>query len=58
MTSNPRYADAFQFTAVELRDTKEEKENSDFVVKNLKMAYVKRDDDMSGSLQLQTDEKV
>lgn len=55
MVSNPKYADAFQYTEVELRDTQEEKETSDFAVKHLKLAYV-RPDPADLSVHLQTDQ--
>ena len=42
ITKNPRYADAFQYTAVEMRDTQQEKENSDFVLKHLYLAYCEK----------------
>lgn len=54
IVSNPKYADAFQYTEVELRDTQEEKENSDFVLRNLKLAYVSADM-TEVSVHLQTD---
>ncbi len=38
--SNNKYADAFQYTSVEMRDNAEERIQSDFVMKNLKFAYV------------------
>ena len=43
MTSNLKYADAFQYTAVEMRDTKQEIEDSDYVLKHLKLAYLQKD---------------
>lgn len=39
ITKNPRYADAFQFTQVELRDTQEEKDHTNFILMCLNLAY-------------------
>ena len=40
ITWNTRYASAIQYTPVELRDTDQEKLNSDFVLKCLNHAYL------------------
>lgn len=40
ITSNSRYAELFSYTPIEMRDTKEEKHNSNFVLKHLKLAYL------------------
>ena len=37
---NPKYATAFQYTMVEMRDTQKEREDSEFVIKNLSIAYL------------------
>ena len=42
ITSNPKYAVSFQFTPIEMRDTEEEKVNSDYVMRCLKNAYLQR----------------
>ena len=44
ITSNPKYAASFQYTPVEMRDTREEKEGSDMVLKVLKIAYFTQDE--------------
>jgi len=38
--SNPRYAEAFQYVPVDYRDTEEEKETSDMVLKIMNLAYL------------------
>ena len=58
ITSNPRYADAFQYTPVEMRDTKEEKVNSNLVLKHLKLAYLAETVLHKDSAHLQTDGRV
>jgi len=40
MVSNPRYAEAFQFVPIDFRDTEEEKETSDMVLKIMNLAYL------------------
>lgn len=40
MVSNPKYAEAFQYVQIHFRDTDEEKETSDMVLKILNLAYV------------------
>lgn len=40
ITSNRWYQDAFQYTPLDMRDTEEEKENSDKVLQVLNLAYV------------------
>jgi len=39
IVSNPRYAEAFQYVAIDFRDTEEEKETSDMVIRILNLAY-------------------
>mmetsp|Transcript_39255 Transcript_39255/g.37673 ORF Transcript_39255/g.37673 Transcript_39255/m.37673 type:complete len:291 (-) Transcript_39255:46-918(-) len=39
IVTNPKYAADFQYTPVEMRDTLEEQENSDFVLKILNLPY-------------------
>jgi hypothetical protein len=40
MVSNPKYAEAFQYVPIHFRDTDEEKETSDMVLKILNLAYI------------------
>ncbi len=40
ITANARYASAFQYTPVEMRDTNDEKVQSDYVLKCLNVAYI------------------
>ncbi len=43
MLQNPKYAEAFQFTPIDMRDTAEEKEATDMVIQLLNLAYIKED---------------
>ena len=40
IVSNPKYAAMFQYTPIEMRDTEEEKINSEAVLKVLNLAYI------------------
>jgi hypothetical protein len=44
MCSNPKYAEAFQYTPIDFRDTEEEKQVSDMVIKILNLAYTPEDE--------------
>ncbi len=39
IVSNPKYSAQFQYTSVDMRDTQEEKETSDMVVKMINLAF-------------------
>ena len=44
IVSNPRYAAAFQYVPIDFRDTEEERETSDMVLKILNLAYTPESD--------------